>query len=155
MQASSQVLDLLKSIETLQLKPMMPTPNDKPTIGYGCTTYSNGQAVKLTDPAITQELAESLFIDRLYNYIKCVNETIRRDLNQQQFDAFLMMCFNCGVSAFKQSQVAKWFNLGDLNEVKSWWCKSFITQQGKVLNGLINRRKAEWQVFENGIYKRW
>lgn len=153
MNPSIKAFDVLKSIETLQLKPMLPTRDDKPTIGYGCTAYENGTPVKLTDPAITKERAESLLKHKAQQYINCVNKVIVKPMTQQQFDAFFIMCFNCGDGAFSRpAQVAYHFNNGNLDLVKEWWVKSFITQAGKILQGLINRRKREWLIFSDGIY---
>lgn len=155
MQASEQLKNLLKSVEKLRLSPHL-DEGGVPTIGYGNTFYENGQKVKISDPTITAGRANQLFDSILARFAQCVNNTIKRPMTQQQFDAFLMMCYNCGMQAFnKPCKVALYFNASDLAMVKEWWVKSFITVQGKVVGGLVNRRKCEWQIFENGIYKKW
>lgn len=155
MQPSNQVIELLKSVEQLRLTPYL-DKSGVATVGYGNTFYESGQKVKLTDPTITGGRAEQLFTNVLSKFVACVNNTIKRSMTQQQFDAFLMLCYNCGMYAFsKPCKVVLYFNAGGLNSVKEWWIKSFITSAGTLCNGLVNRRKCEWQVFENGIYKKW
>lgn len=157
---SNKCLNLLKSIETLSLRPYL----DKgfiPTIGYGCTYYEDDTRVKLTDKAITTNRATELFHNIIVPYYQCVNKVITANMTQQQFDAFFIMCYNCGVGAFSRpAQVAKWFNLGNIPMVAEWWVKSFITVTNPSsltieVDGLINRRKAELNIFQNGIYERW
>lgn len=158
MKPSQAVLNLLKSIEIKALKPYLCSAGVA-TISYGVTYYEDGRGVKLSDPAISEERCEQLFINTLQKYADSVNKIITKPMTQQQFDAFLLMCYNCGVPAFSRpAQVAKWFNLGNLAQVKEWWIKSFITSQNtgdKPVPGLVNRRKCEWQIFESGIYKKW
>lgn len=158
---STKAFDLLKSIETLQLKPMLPTPKDRPTIGYGCTTWEDNSPIKLTDKPITKDRADSLLNHKAQEYINCVNKIITKPMTQQQFDAFFIMCFNCGVGRIaidgfsKPAKVAQYFNNNELDLLEEWWTKSFITQKGVVLQGLIDRRNAEWQIFDKGIYLKW
>lgn len=155
MQASEQLKNLLKSVEQLRLTPYL-DQGGIPTIGYGNTFYENGQKVKLTDPTITAGRANQLFDNILGKFTQCVNNTIERPMTQQQLDAFVMLCYNCGMSAFsKPCKVSLYFNAGDMSMVKEWWIKSFVTANGVPSNGLVNRRKCEWDIFENGIYKKW
>lgn len=158
MNPSDKLLNLLKQIEVKALKPYLCSAG-KPTISYGVTHYEDGKPVKLTNPAISEERCEELFINTLKRFVNCVNRVITKPMTQQQFDAFLLMCYNCGIGGFSRpAQVAKWFNLGDMAKVKEWWIKSFITSANtgdKPIPGLVNRRKCEWQIFENGIYKKW
>lgn len=158
MNPSSKALDLLKSVEKKAIKPYLCSAG-VPTISYGVTCYENGQPVKLTDPEISEERCEQLFSNNLKKYVKCVNEVIRKPMTQQQFDAFLFMCYNAGIGAFSRpAKVALFFNAGDMAKVKEWWPKSFITSKNtgdKPVPGLVNRRKCEWDIFENGIYKKW
>lgn len=45
---------------TILHHPYIPTQGDVPTIGYGSTRYEDGRPVRLTDPPITRQRAESL-----------------------------------------------------------------------------------------------
>lgn len=81
-----------------------------PTIGVGCTYYEDGRRVKMTDPPITMERALLLFKDILPLYEKAVWSNTRDDINQNQFDALVSLCFNIGVGGFKGSTVLKRVN---------------------------------------------
>jgi GH24 family phage-related lysozyme (muramidase) len=76
-------------------------------------------------------------------------------MTQAQFDAFVLMCYNCGVGAFSRpAVVAKCFNTGEDREMRVWWLKSFVTVNGgkEPLTGLVNRRKHELRIFTDGDY---
>lgn len=147
-------LTLLKQFEGLALKPYLCSAGVA-TIGYGATSYANAQAVKLTDPPLSISQANELLAHTLIRYERAVSRTITHALTQSQFDAFVLLCYNCGVGAFSRpAQVAKWFNRGQVDLVEEWWPKSFITANGVVVRGLINRRHSELRVFKYGIYQR-
>ncbi len=80
------------------------------TIGFGNTYYENGVRVKMTDPAITMTRALILFKTILPTYEKAVWSSTRDDINQNQFDALVSLCYNIGVGAFKGSTVLKRVN---------------------------------------------
>ncbi|WP_218144007.1 glycoside hydrolase family protein, partial [Nitrosomonas marina] len=33
--------------------------------------------------------------------------------------------------------------------------KAWRKSQGRVMQGLINRRNAEWRIYSEGVYERW
>lgn len=81
-----------------------------PTIGVGATYYENGKRVTMADPPITKERAKTLFMNLLQHYEKAVWSFTRDDINQNQFDALVSLCYNIGVGAFKGSTVVKRVN---------------------------------------------
>jgi lysozyme len=81
-----------------------------PTIGVGCTYYTDGTRVKMTDPPITEEDAILLFRNVLKHYETTVWSSTRDDINQNQFDALVSLCFNIGAGALKSSTVLKRVN---------------------------------------------
>jgi lysozyme len=84
-----------------------------PTIGIGSTYWEDGTRVKMTDKPITMERALLLFKNVLSLYEKTVWSCTRDDINQNQFDALVSLCFNIGPGAkgFKGSTVLKRVNL--------------------------------------------
>lgn len=137
--------------EGIRLKPYLCQAN-VPTIGAGCTTYENGQKVKLTDPPITHARAISLFRNRAQTYINCVNRVVKVELQQHEFDALVSLCFNCGETNFTNSQVVKNLNAGNRHTAKEWAPKSFITAAGQPSRGLEKRRQDELKLFMTGEY---
>jgi lysozyme len=83
---------------------------DIPTIGIGCTYYETGQKIKMTDPPITKERAISLFRNLLKHYELAVYSYTRDDINQNQFDALVSICFNIGTGGFKSSTLLRRVN---------------------------------------------
>jgi len=78
-----------------------------------------------------------------------VNRYVKVPLKQHQFDALVSFVFNLGVRNLKSSTLLKKLNARDYagaaKEFDRW-----IHASGKVLPGLVRRRKEEADVFLNG-----
>jgi len=131
---------LIKKYEGCKLTAYL-CPANIVTIGYGNTFYKDGFKIKLGDK-ITQQQAEDLLMDLLPQFEAIVNKNIKIDLTQYQFDALVSFVWNCGKSETL-------FNLvnSKSKDLKQWWETHYTTGGGKVLQGLINRRKEEAQLF--------
>lgn len=154
---------LLKDIEKLRLKPYDDQTGkditgwvEGATIGYGHLISS--KEWKLYKDGITEEQAEQLFEDDLAPYVDTVNEAITVGVSQQQFDAMVLLAYNIGQPGFAASSVARLVNdpaadtpYASLEDAWKAWNKS----QGKVNQGLINRRNAEWNIYTKGVYETW
>jgi lysozyme len=73
-----------------------------------------------------------------------VNSKVKIELNQNQFDALVSHAYNTGGSETLFSLINK--RAADL-EIKDWFTKRYIIAGGKVLKGLIRRRRAEADMF--------
>lgn len=133
-------LGLIKKFEGCKLSAYL-CPANIPTIGYGNTFYKNGTKVKIGDK-ITQQQADELLMDLLPQYEAIVNKNIKIDLTQYQFDALVSFVWNCG----KSETLFRLVN-SKSKDLRQWWETHYITGGGKVLQGLVNRRKAEAQLF--------
>ena len=143
MKTGIEGLKLIKHFEGCKLNAYVdPATGNLPiTIGYGNTEKEDGSHFKLGDK-ITQERAEQLLLNLLPKYEKTVNSNIKVTLTQNQFDALVCFCWNCGSSNTLFSKVNT-----NAKDLKDWWCTHYITGDGKVLNGLVLRRKAEANLF--------
>lgn len=116
-----------------------------PTIGIGCTYYENGQKVKMTDPPITRDRAIGLFKNVLAAYEIAVWSNTRDDINQNQFDALVSICYNIGVNGLKGSTLLKKVNANpndpSINEAFKMWKNA----GGKPI--LLNRRIREANLY--------
>ncbi|WP_417359460.1 lysozyme [Gallaecimonas pentaromativorans] len=160
---SPQGLGLLKSIETLALKPYDDQSGNVihqwlpgATIGYG-HLISEAQWPLYAD-GLNVAGAEALFKSDLAPFEQAVNRLVTRTLTQYKFDALVILMYNIGIGAFSSSSVLKLVNdpatptpYADLEEAWKAWDKS----QGKFNQGLANRRAAEWNLYSKGIYQRW
>lgn len=143
MKISQNGIHLILFFEGFSAKPYLDSAGI-PTIGYGNTYYPGGKKVTMKDPAISKEKGEELFSMVLPAYEKVVNNKIKIALTQNQFDALVSHTYNTGGSDTLFSLINK---KADPETIRHWFTSRYITAGGKVLNGLIRRRKAEADLF--------
>lgn len=139
---SQKGIDLIKSFEGVRLEsyPDPATGGEPITIGYGHT----GANVKLGQK-ITYAEAERLLKVDLKRFEKGVADTFKGVvIEQATFDALVSFAFNCGIGALQSSTLCKRILSGEdpytvLPEELPKWVKG----AGKVMPGLVKRRKAE------------
>ncbi len=141
---SQKGLDFIAKEEGLRLKPYLDSVK-VPTIGIGSTRYEDGTKVKMTDPAITKERAYELFKNTLKKYEDAVNMAIHREVNQNQFDAMVSLCYNIGTGGFAGSTVAKKVNANPCDKTIEDAFKMWRNAGGKPI--LLNRRIREAQLY--------
>ena len=112
------------------------------TIGYG----HYGPDVK-KDMKISKERANELFRKDIKFFEDCVNKSVKVKINQSMFNALVSFTYNVGYGNLKNSSLLKYVNKKQFkkasNEFKKW-----NKCGGKVLKGLVNRRKLEQVEFE-------
>lgn len=160
---SAAATTLLQEVETLKLMPyddqtgeITSTWVSGATIGYGhLIDFSEWDAYK---NGITQAAASELFDRDAMPFVSRVRADVTAPVTQNEFDALVILAFNIGGPSFSSSSVVKLVNdpaaqtrYPNLQSAWLAWNKS----QGKVMPGLTNRRKCEWQVYESAIYTRW
>lgn len=138
---SDNGLKFLMDNEGVILKPYLDTKSI-PTIGVGCTYWENGNKVKMTDSPITMERAMELFKHILSHYELTVYSNTRDDINQNQFDSLVSLCYNIGVNGFKSSTLVKRINANaspqSIENAFMMWTKN---------KELVGRRKREVQLY--------
>lgn len=129
------------------------------TIGYGATHYGNGIKVKKGDK-ITQERANELLDLLLPAYEKIVRSKITRKLQQHEFDALVDFTYNTGggyVDKQKKYHDYELFKNVNNNMGKdgmyAYWTKTAVTAGGKLLAGLVRRRRSETHLYFTGELK--
>lgn len=142
MKLNDKGYDLIKKFEGYSDRPYK-CPAGIPTIGYGNTYYPNGVKVKLTDKQITKEYANEMLAFVADNFAKDVLKVIKSNITVNQLNALTSFAYNLGMTNFRNSSLLKLVNNNpnDANIAKEFlkWNKA----NGKVLNGLTNRRIAE------------
>ena len=142
MKISEEGKDLIKLFEGCRLKAYKCSAG-VPTIGYGNTYYPNGDKVKMGD-VITLEQAKELFDDLIVRYERIVESKLKVDVKQNEFDALVSHTYNTGGS----TTLFKLVNMDAPKEkIKNWFTTKYITANGKVLQGLKNRRLKEWLLY--------
>ena len=142
-------LDLIKSFEGFSSKAYVdPATGGLPiTIGYGSTRYTNGNKIKLTDPAISIEEAEKLLADTMGQYELAVDAMAVDSLNANQFSALVSFCYNCGASNLKSSTLLKKVNANPNDPNIAAEFAKWNRGGNKVLAGLTRRRLAESNLY--------
>lgn len=127
------------------------------TIGYGhlisqdewnrsSNDYKNG---------ITEDQGKALLLKDLAPFVDGINTKVTASLLQNQFDALVILVFNIGLGNFASSSVLKLINNPSAQtnypNLEAAW-KAWNKSQGKVMQGLINRRNAEWKIYADNIY---
>ena len=115
------------------------------TIGYGHTT-----GVKEGD-VCTQEEAEKLLRGDIFKFEEYVQDSVKVDLDQSQFDALVAWTFNLGPGNLRESTMLKKLNNQEYESVP-FEMRRWNKAGGKTLDGLIRRREAESLLFES---KEW
>lgn len=144
MRVSQTGISFLQAREGVELTAY--NKDGKWTIGYGNTYYENGTAVKKGD-TITLERAKSLFTIILKEYETGVTNALTAKVSQSNFDALVSIAYNIGMTAFRNSTLLKLVNKNPSdsairNEFAKW-----VYSQGKVLNGLVTRRRLEADLY--------
>lgn len=141
MRTGKRGIDLIKGFEGLELVGYL-CPANIPTIGYGHT----GPEVKV-GKAITPDKATELLAGDLAKFERGVKAVVKSNINQNQFDALVSFAYNCGLGNLYKSTLLKKVNANPddpaiANEFSKW-----TRGGGKVLPGLVRRRKAESSLY--------
>lgn len=140
------MFELIKKWEGCKLKayPDPATGGEPYTIGYGTTFYPDGSKVKEGDTC-TKEEADGLLLWYCTTKIKLPKGTF----TQNQKEALYSLLYNINCVAFHKSKCCRAIENQDWEVAfKEWnWDKA----GGKVLKGLINRRREERALFFDGL----
>lgn len=133
-------LTILKRFEGCELKAYR-CPAGVWTIGYGST----GKQVK-PGMVISVEEAEALLRDDLSRFERAVAEAAGSGTNDNQFSAMVCLAYNIGTGAFSKSTLLKKHLAGDFDGAAQQFLR-WTVAGGRVLNGLVRRRKAEADLY--------
>ena len=112
------------------------------TIGWG----HYGPDVK-KDMKISKETADKLFRNDIKYFEDCVNNSVKVKINQSMFNALVSFTYNVGFGNLKKSSLLKYVNKKQFTKASKEF-KKWNKCGGKVLKGLVNRRKLEQVEFE-------
>ena len=136
---SSQGLEFLKNFEGLRLVAYWDVNGY--SIGYGHHGADVSEGMK-----ITQKEAEAFLKKDVAKFEKAVN-ALKYDFNQNQFDALVDFAYNCGVGNLKKLTADNTRTINEISGKIPAYCKA----NGVALAGLVNRRRAEKQLFDKPV----
>jgi len=112
------------------------------TIGFGHTKgVEEGQTCSIED-------AESMLADEMDEYEGYINNMVKVELQQHEFDALVAWVYNLGPTNLGESTMLKVLNGGQFDRVPdemNRWTRA----GGKILEGLVRRRQAESLMFQD------
>ena len=144
MNISEEGLSLIKKFEGCKLEAY------KDAVGIWTIAYGRIKDVKMGDTC-TKEQAEEWLDEEMHEYEGYINDQVKVDLEQYQFDALVSWVYNLGPNNLKSSTLISVLNDKKYNDVPAQirrWNKA----GGNVLDGLIRRREAEALLFQD---KEW
>ena len=137
-------LDLIKRFEGFEARAYLDAVG-VPTIGYGHTRTVSADDVN-AGRQIDEQTAESLLQEDCDSAQADVERYIDAELNDNQFSALVSFVFNLGGGALRGSTLRRRLNAGDYDAVPSELAR-WVYAGGRVLNGLVRRRRAEGELF--------
>ena len=152
MTISNKGMDLITKFEGFSATPYLDSAGI-PTIGYGSTTYQNGEFVTMDDAPVTKREALSMKIHHLQEEVfPHIKDNVMCDLRQHEFDALASFIYNVGGGNFMSStmldKLNSWDKKGASQEFPRWRMAG-----GEISKGLVRRRKSERHLFLTGELK--
>lgn len=103
----------------------------------------------MKDKPITRAVGFWMFQKIADDFAKHVNKLLTSEVNQEQFNSLVSICYNIGKTNFSKSTLLKLVNINpkDQNIYKEFlkWNKA----NKKVVDGLTKRREAEAKLYFN------
>jgi GH24 family phage-related lysozyme (muramidase) len=138
-------VEMIKEFEGIYLNAYL-DPVGIPTIGWGTIRYPNGAKVQMGDQ-ITQAQAEEYLRHEMMGFVASVKSLVKVPISNNAFCALVSFCYNLGAGALGGSTLLRRLNSGQpIASVASEFDK-WVNAGGKVLAGLVRRRKAEKELF--------
>jgi len=138
---SQNGIELIKSFEGCVLTGY-PDVGGVPTVGYGSTGPDVYIGMKVTQAEAEQRLAKEL-----EHFENGVSNLVKVAINQNEFDALVSFSFNVGLGAFQRSTLLRLLNDGTERDIVSSEFLRWNKVDGKPVEGLTRRRKAEQALF--------
>lgn len=141
MKISAKGLDLIKRFEGCRLTSYQDIGGVW-TVGWGTTGPDIGPNL-----TITQAQADARLEEHVDKFSTGVSNCLRVAINQNQFDALVSFSYNVGLTAFRNSTLLRLLNDGAETSIVASEFLRWTKVDGKVIEGLKNRREAEHQLF--------
>ena len=125
--------------------------NFSPTV-YKCQAGVDTIGYGITDPEVvkrgilTEEEASEILKEEINVHLSYVDSFVKKPITEQQRNALASFSFNCGDGSLRK--IAARINNGKMKEAGDA-ILLYVYAKGKPSNGLKNRRKIEYQMFNS------
>jgi len=113
----------------------------------GKIALSGGSIVDIRKETISDDDVRAILADDVQSTERCVNQLVAVPLTQSQFDALVSFTFNVGCGALSRSTLLELLNRADYNSVPDQ-LRRWTQAKGKQLQGLVNRREREAELWQ-------
>lgn len=151
MQLSAEGVTLLRELEGVEAEPYRDSAGLW-TVGAGhCLTkdelssgkiYCGERVIRWKDGPLSDDEIDALLREDLGWAEAAVEVAVRVPLEQHQFDALVLFCFNVGANAFRESTLCRLLNEGLYDEIPTQLAR-WARAGGQVVPGLVRRRQRE------------
>ena len=138
-------LPIIRKFEGCKLKAYI-CPAGVVTIGWGSTRYEDGSRVRMGD-RITQDAADLLLLNEYRRFEDHVKRVVTSPINENQLGALVSFAYNVGLSALAKSTLLRLVNHSPDNAGVRDQFMRWTRGGGKILPGLVRRRKAEADLY--------
>lgn len=122
-----------------------------PTCCYGHTDAAGEPKYAATKNKTFTKAEGRLILERDLAVVAAkVRQSVKVDVNPNQFGALVSLAYNIGGGAFGKSTLLKKLNAGDYDGAAAQFGR-WVHAGGKKLNGLVRRRAAEADLFRSGV----
>lgn len=143
MKIGAKGIAVIKNYEGFRAQAYLDT-GKVPTIGYGTT-----KGVKMGQ-TITMAEAELALKRDVSSAEATVTKSVTVKLNQDQFDALVSFVYNVGSGNFRSSTLLSLLNQGHYDLAAQQFVR-WNRDNGRIIDGLTRRRKAEAALFSTGV----
>ena len=140
---------IVKQFEGFRASPYLDSVG-VPTIGYGTIQYPGGEAVQMSDPAITEPQGIQFLNYQLGLKADAIAPRFQRPVTLHQGAAMLSLTYNIGTGAFSTSTVLRDVNAGNIAGAADaflLWDKGTVDGKLVEIEGLFQRRAFERTFF--------
>lgn len=148
MRVSEKCLSMLKKHEGVRFRPYK-CPAGLWTVGVGHLIGDGRTLPDQWNRTFSSDEVDSILADDLRRFERGVLRLCPRIQHQGQFDALVSFAFNLGLGALQRSTLRMKHNRGDYASVTKEFLK-WSKAGGKVLRGLLKRRKDEAELYAKG-----
>lgn len=118
-----------------------------PTIGWGSTyDFDKQRPVKMGD-TITEAQAQKWLVMETSQNAADIKSLVKVPLTNNQLNSLISLVYNIGINAFRNSTMLKLLNSNISKTIVANEFDKWVYDNGKKIQGLINRRIAEKKLF--------
>lgn len=121
-------------------------PAGRWTIGWGSTWDKYGEPVTSSHPDISEGEATVLLRREVTHSEKAIDRLVTAELTENMYSSCVSLIYNIGSGNFQSSTLRMKLNRGDYEAAADEFPK-WRRSGGRILKGLVRRRKAERELF--------